>query len=286
MPTTDELGQLVKRKYPGKYEEYSDWELGNLVKEKYPGKYDEYSDALEVYSRELSPPRADVLQFFQPHSGRLSLWWANKKSESRGRLLQSLSKEQALVLEQGARLERVALESRQNEVSFKRFVAENAEILYHIKIRAELAEKAAEEGFNLDNHQQVKMAQAMSRVKIDELTELKALDLDTRWKEIIQDSDAADLAQIGEYLVIKKLRHELREARKERYAIKTGDDPEELKQELVADYDKFISRLEAKIDERETGHLLPENRETPRRLTEGKNQSRADYPPETDEDSI
>jgi hypothetical protein len=112
------------------------------------------------------------------------------------------------------------------------------------------------------------------------------IDLETRWKEILQDSNAADLALIGDHLVIKKLRQELRDARKERYAIKTGDDPEELKKELLADYDKFIERLEAKIDERETGHLLSENGEAPRRLTEGQNQGRADYPPEADEDTV
>jgi hypothetical protein len=112
------------------------------------------------------------------------------------------------------------------------------------------------------------------------------IDLDNRWKEILQDSNAADLALIGDHLVIKKLREELTKARKERFAIKTGDDPEELKQELLADYDKFISRLEAKIDARETGHLLPENRKAQGRLTEGTPDSGTEYPAAIDGDDI
>jgi hypothetical protein len=105
--------------------------------------------------------------------------------------------------------------------------------------------------------------------------------LSTRYKEILQDSAAADLAMIGDHLVIKKLREELTKARRERYAIKTGNDPKPLKRELLADYHKFISRLETKIDERETGHLLSENRQTPRGLADGQAEGRTDYPAET-----
>lgn len=132
---------------------------------------------------------------------------------------------------------------------------------------------------------ELETARQLSGIKIGEHEELKKIDLDARWKEILQDSNAADLALIGDHLVTKKLRQELREARTERHQIRTGEYPEELRQELLGDYDKFVTRLEAAIDARETGHLLSANKETPKGLTSGEAESRAEYPAETDEDS-
>ena len=43
MPTLDELGQKVKAKYPGTYDDVSDRELGQKVKEKYPDAYSDFS---------------------------------------------------------------------------------------------------------------------------------------------------------------------------------------------------------------------------------------------------
>jgi hypothetical protein len=45
MPTLQELGQLVKRKYPGAYDALDDRELARAVQAKYPGSYDDYKDA-------------------------------------------------------------------------------------------------------------------------------------------------------------------------------------------------------------------------------------------------
>lgn len=143
-----------------------------------------------------------------------------------------------------------------------------------LQLRQAFIPKAMEKGVDLDR-----------LFGINEHEHRTEIDLENRWKEILQDSNAADLAQIGDHLVIKKLRQELQNARRERYAIKTGGDPEELKQELLSDYDKFIERLEAKIDERETGHLLSEDRPAPRKIGQAAGDSRPDYPPETDEDS-
>jgi hypothetical protein len=130
------------------------------------------------------------------------------------------------------------------------------------------------------------LEKAKMEIEVNKHKKIKEIDLEARWQEILQDSNAADLALIGDHLVIKKLYNELAEARKKRHAVKVGDDPEELKQDLLADYDKFIQRLEAKIDERETGHILSENREATRGLPQAKANSRTDYPPETDEDSV
>lgn len=52
MPTIAELGQRVKAKYPGKYDDLPDDELGRKVKAKYPGSYADFTEA------PVAPPRA------------------------------------------------------------------------------------------------------------------------------------------------------------------------------------------------------------------------------------
>lgn len=44
MPTIIDLGQKVKQKYPGVYDDLSDNEVGQKVKQKYPGSYDDFAD--------------------------------------------------------------------------------------------------------------------------------------------------------------------------------------------------------------------------------------------------
>lgn len=45
MPTINDLGQKVKAKYPGVYDDLSDAEVGSKVKAKFPGAYDDFTDA-------------------------------------------------------------------------------------------------------------------------------------------------------------------------------------------------------------------------------------------------
>lgn len=44
MGTVSQLGQLVKKKFPGEYDDLVDQEVGVRVKAKYPGSYDDYID--------------------------------------------------------------------------------------------------------------------------------------------------------------------------------------------------------------------------------------------------
>lgn len=48
MPTIVELGQKVKAKYPGTYDDLADDELGRKVKAKYPGSYDDFTDVAAI----------------------------------------------------------------------------------------------------------------------------------------------------------------------------------------------------------------------------------------------
>lgn len=279
MSTLEELGKLAKLKYPGKYDDIPDRQLGVLIKAQYPNSYNDFTDDIQT------PPKIESLvSHYHPQKGTFTAWWSAIKSKKRTELAQQLNQEQLAVIEHGMMYERAALEGKKNASEIEAFVKTNQHILFELQAKEYLIRQAAVLGRTHELHQELIREEELSRIKTDEHARLKEIDLEARWREILQDSNAADLAQIGDHLVVKKLRAELMEARRERYAVKSGDDPEELKQELLADYDKFISRLEAKIDERETGHLLSEDREAPKRLTQGKAESRAEYPPETDED--
>lgn len=48
MPTVSELGQRVKLKYPGSYDDLPDDELGRRIKAKYPGSYDDFADSAPI----------------------------------------------------------------------------------------------------------------------------------------------------------------------------------------------------------------------------------------------
>lgn len=52
MPTLEDLGQKVKAKYPGQYDDISNTELGTRVKAKYPGSYDDFTAGPEADSGE------------------------------------------------------------------------------------------------------------------------------------------------------------------------------------------------------------------------------------------
>jgi hypothetical protein len=58
MPTVTELGQRVKAKHPGAYDDLPDDELGRRVKAKFPGSYDDFADSASAV-----PPMAMTAQY-------------------------------------------------------------------------------------------------------------------------------------------------------------------------------------------------------------------------------
>lgn len=321
MKTIEEIGRETKAKHADKYDHLSDAEVGRKMKAKYPERYPDETLEAVSYTSTLEPlvpqirdlvgdytlPEQQVKYYTQqdiqiivdhyhPNLGRLSSWWRRGQAESRNLLLSVLNEEQLQVIRQGAILEEAIIAKKKSMAEYQIWVTQNAATLQHILVNEQLINNALRVGLTVENHQHILVAGQLSEVKITEakgmsevaITEHEKrtnIDLDARWKEILQDSKAADLAMIGDHLVIKKLREELTKARRERYALKTGDDPKPLKRELLADYNKFITRLEAKIDARETGYLFSENRPQARELEESTSNSRSEYPPETDEDT-
>lgn len=61
MPTTIDLGQRVKQKYPGVYDDLPDAEVGQRVKTKYPGSYDEFTDVMSLALKKPALPKRSVI---------------------------------------------------------------------------------------------------------------------------------------------------------------------------------------------------------------------------------
>lgn len=70
-PTIKDLGQKVKAKYPGSYDDIDDVELGRRIKTKFPGSYDDFSDTASTPGMEKlggtppaagKPPKVNMLQ--------------------------------------------------------------------------------------------------------------------------------------------------------------------------------------------------------------------------------
>ncbi len=108
------------------------------------------------------------------------------------------------------------------------------------------------------------------------------IDIDKRWKEIVQDLDAADLLEISEQQLIKKLTGYLAEQLRERHTIEIGKDAPQVKEALLARYDKNIAYLEAQIDARQTGLLLSENGQEAKRIGQGEADSEGYSEPEAE----
>lgn len=259
MKTLRELGQAVKAKYP-QYADLSDEEVGRRVKAKFPDQYKDYGRTDGHIDR--------LLDYYNPERGRFSAWWQRGKAESRTKLLEVINQEQLAVIEQGAILEKAIQDGKRSLVEWELFLAQHQDSLLQLQHQALLLNQAAEHGLTVEADQAVRLREEQVRI-----------DLDKRWKEIVQDLDAGDLLAISDLQVVKKLTQELAAARRERHQIEKGDDARKVKKQILTDYDRFILNLEGRINERTEGLVLPANQQTPKRLaaenpqSPGRNQS-------------
>jgi len=322
MKTVEELGRLVKEKYPGKYDDMSDAEVGRAVKARYP-QYSDYSDSEEKMANKLvesvlpssltvqqpsdleswrNPPKdktesnvESLTAYYDPNKGRLSSWWRRGKAESRVKLLSVLNEEQYLVIQQGAMLEEAVRNGKKSKSDYERYLAQNAFVIGELKAKATLIVRALQQGYTVETDQHLKVVkgesqvrvseeEARSGIKVKEHQQLQAVDLKVRWEEIQQDLKMADEADTAEQTIIKNLRGELADAKRERFNLKNSDEPEDLKKELLRDYKIYISHLEAHIHEREIRRL----QNPPQGKSKGRSSKAptagTDYPPESDEE--
>jgi hypothetical protein len=155
-----------------------------------------------------------------------------------------------------------------------------------------LIEQALRKGRTVDTDQRVILETELSQLKTDEARRLSDIavseherrtniDIQARWEQIVQDLDAADLLEISEQQLLKKLRNNLTELYREQHQIKQGDDPPSVKKKILARYNKDIAHLERLIDARQAGLLSSEDRQEARRLAAGASEGRADSSEET-----
>lgn len=266
-----ELGRRVKSKYPGKYDDMTDEEVGRRVRAKYP-QYDYVTDITKTEYR--STQVEDLFKYYSPEKGIFSTWIAKRKIERSTDLLKLLSEQQVLLIEMGARIEKDILEGKQNEVAYRTFVARHAAELVEIRLKSELTEQAASQGYTLENLQtkklasdlttlKVREARQLSKIKIGEQQALKKIDLEARWTEYLQDQRDVTLAQMEDYQIVDEVTERLFKAYELRKQIELSDDL--AKEDKLRLLTKNIAAAERFLDERQTRHLQATDAENAQR---------------------
>lgn len=90
------------------------------------------------------------------------------RGEGRGKLLEVLNKEQQLLIEQAALLEKQVREGVRSQVEFKMFLAQNAMQLLALKTTAQLHKKAFEKEMVPEDRSKVRVEQEFSSIRMKE----------------------------------------------------------------------------------------------------------------------
>lgn len=207
MKTTKDLGKLIKRKYP-EYSDMTDEEVGLRVRRKYP----EYSDFIHV-----SRNSQKLLDYYDPKLGRLRSWWRRLKSEGRNKLQAQLTPELASILEQGAMLEDAALNNQRKQAEFQAYIITNEFLFNELHQKFLLLLQATEQGMTVETLQtihlqgqqsenyikeqqaattdQIRMAQAISEIKLREFSELESTKLNNELRKMNEQVRLALIAK-------------------------------------------------------------------------------------------
>jgi hypothetical protein len=208
MPTLSDLGQIIRRISPERWEGWTDEEIGRATKQELPGQYEEYTEGNRSMTVTPPPERRDGLKdamtvlkpdgstgispltvkqveevrdYYSPHKGIFSSWLQRIKADGRGKLLDSLYSEQLSLIERGSLLEDKARKNEKAGIEYKRWVIGNAQALQQLRATSELLDNATEEGLTLQSHQEllvsdrkssivVKHEQGLSKVRLGEVT--------------------------------------------------------------------------------------------------------------------
>lgn len=117
-----------------------------------------------------------------------------------------------------------------------------------IELRNTLIEQGNRRGLTPEYVVDVNKAQVLSDMGVEE-----------GWKKAVAALRAGDILETADIQVVKKLTDDLAEEVRKRQAVIDGDDHPDVKRMLVIAHMKNISHLEAKINARRTGLVLPQN---------------------------
>lgn len=154
--------------------------------------------------------------------------------------------------------DRVDLAAAQRETAFQAEDVRKKEL----ELQNELIQRGIEHGLIPVDVSEVNKAKFLSELKRKEYKQ-----------EILDDLDAGDLYEMSGQRVLIKLTDLLDEQVRKRHKIEESNDPPKVKEALLARYDKNITFLEAEIDARQAGLLLPQNKEETLRIGEGEGDS-------------
>lgn len=296
MKTIKDLGRKVKEKHP-EYSDMSDEEVGLAVKRKFPGKYDDYEDdvyqggngipmppsSIEKVNDEFNSslqdltggmtdiqidPRLDqnlqtLLDYYNPKRGVITSWWQERKSLGRTEMLTQVSSEYLEVLRQARLLEEDVRTGRVNEITFRMFVAQNAVALTAIKAQNFLIVEAQKKGLTMENDQTIKRegglsgirvdeAKGMSDVKVSEHNRITQIDLD---RKIEEAENTVRISIINEYLSDHQkiiLVQELIDTfYKQIHKIEISDIPKHLQERMIEDRNSSIEAFKKDISARQ-----------------------------------
>lgn len=255
MKTISELGRKLKEKYPGAYDDLTDEEVGRRLQAKFPGAYDDFVEVDYAVNSNVQ----ELVDYYNPERGRLTSWWQRGKAEGRGKLLEALNTEQRLVIEQGAILEASVLEGKKTASDHQVFIARNYNTLLELQHQESLIQQASEQGYSVDTDQEIKKHKALAEI-----------DIEKRWKEIVQDLNASDLVAMGDHQLLQKERQYLAEEVRAKHQLLNGDESQAVKDEIALDMDQHIRFLKERIHARQARLLLSENGNEALRLEEGE----------------
>lgn len=289
MATVDELGRLVKSKYPGKYDDLSDVAAGRLVKSNYPGSYDDYVETglsvlgpqsltapvdLSYHQEKFENLTKDLVRYYNPNQGRLSAWWNRGAAESRIKLLKVLNEEQQLVLEQGAMAEERAMQSERNRKEFEKFIANHVIELMELRLSASIIDHALAMGVDRNTAIDVNRVRALDQLELEKLErqlyirtreyrERKEIDNDSKEREYQIDHDAITRTQQEPLELIDRATERLFTLYDKRAELEQSDD--RAKEHKLAQLNKNIKIAEGALDAEQARLIQVKAGENPER---------------------
>lgn len=242
------LGAEKKKQFP-EYNDLTDLEVGRAFKLEYPDLYKEYGEATTALTNSV----AELHEYYNPHRGRITSWWQQRKSESRAELQAVLNKEQELVLEMAARYEQQVMQGKMREAQFNEFITRHQLTLFQIKAEGILLKEATEQGYTLDNWQDVKLGRErtdetirlereLSGIRIHEFKEIESFKLNN---EIELMREKVRLAIISKTMVNHQKKALVQELLDNAYTqieeIQQGNLQEATKQRMIEDREALIT---------------------------------------------
>jgi len=234
MKTLSDLGALVKREHP-EYNDLTNEQVGRLVRDKYPDKYGEFLD-VETFDKVRT-----LEKYYNPNRGRLTSWWQRGKAEGRTKLLEVLTQEERLVLEQAAIMEQQVQARVRSNLEFEQFLATHHVTLLQLRGKAQQIEDALDAGMAVETHQEVIRQKALNELEVDKHRDITDITLNAELQKMQEQVRLAIIAKTLTTMQQVNLIQELLDnTYKQIEDIKRGSFAKGTKQRMIEDREELI----------------------------------------------